>query len=103
MIEMRDPERIKRICDKLNSVWMHYPDMRLGQFLENFIYPHHMNSNGCIFYYEDDMVEEKLDEMIKKREPETHKIIKGNKKDNWKERKSHFDDDLDIVGDEYLS
>jgi uncharacterized protein YihD (DUF1040 family) len=102
VIEMRDPERIERICEKLRIVWRNHPDMRLGQFLENYIYPHHMNSNGCIFHYEDDMVERKLDELIEKRQIESYKIVGGNKKDNWRERKFHFDDNLDIIGDEFL-
>jgi hypothetical protein len=82
---MRDPKRIEKICEKLRILWTYYPDMRLGQLLENFIYPHHMNSNGCIFYYEDDMVEGKLDEMIEECQMKIYKRIQEDKRKNKKE------------------
>jgi hypothetical protein len=101
---MRDPARIKRICDKLEILWGYHPDQRLGQLLENYIFGHHSKyRDGCIFHVEDDGVERKLDELIKEREIMMFKQIQENKKEEWKERTSHFDDDLDIVGDEYNS
>ena len=30
---MRDPERIKRITEKLAEIWARYPDLRFGQLL----------------------------------------------------------------------
>jgi hypothetical protein len=32
---MREKDRIWRICDKLQNIWMRYPDQRLGQMLLN--------------------------------------------------------------------
>lgn len=56
---MRNPKRIKRITKSLEKTWSKFPDMRLGQFLETFVFGHHI-SNKCIFYTEDDEVEKKL-------------------------------------------
>lgn len=84
---MRDPERITRILDKVRNLWEKYPDMRLGQLLDNYgfsrreiierftaekikrkeSYP--QISSGpvtpLIFYLEDDELEANLDENIK--------------------------------------
>ena len=99
---MRDPARIKRICEKLDIIWSYHPDQRLGQLLENYIFGHHSKyRDGCIFHVEDDGVEKKLDELIKERQIMMFKQIQENKKEMWKERTSHFDDDLDIIGDDY--
>lgn len=35
---MRDKERIDRILNKLGKVWKKYPNQRLGQLLENYIF-----------------------------------------------------------------
>jgi len=35
---MRDKKRIKIILKKLEKLWLQYPDMRLGQLLENFVF-----------------------------------------------------------------
>lgn len=35
---MRDPKRIKNICELLEKWWMQHPDQRLGQLLENYIF-----------------------------------------------------------------
>ena len=32
---MRDPKRIPKILDRLRIVWEKYPDLRLGQLIEN--------------------------------------------------------------------
>jgi len=57
---MREQERIKRICEKLEQVWIKYPDMRLGQLIENFV---------CIpqklWQQEDNITEEILNEVLK--------------------------------------
>lgn len=57
--KLRDPNRIKRICEKLAEAWLCAPDQRLGQFLENYIFAHH--ERGCIFFQEDDITEKNLD------------------------------------------
>lgn len=54
---MRDPERIPRILNDIEEIWLHYPDMRFGQLIVNFIV------QGCennFFYQEDDITQEKL-------------------------------------------
>jgi uncharacterized protein YihD (DUF1040 family) len=53
---MRDPKRIKRICDLLRKRWSKSPDLRMGQFLANFVYGHHVD----IFFQEDDETEARL-------------------------------------------
>lgn len=32
---MRDPDRIRRMLDKIEAIWQAYPDTRLGQLLSN--------------------------------------------------------------------
>ena len=54
---MRDPERIAKILDDIEEIWLHYPDMRFGQLITNFMI------QGCgdnFFYQEDDITQEKL-------------------------------------------
>lgn len=58
---MRDPKRIDRILKLLGPEWKKYPDMRLGQFL---VYV--MNGKLDLFSVEDDEIEVKLKEFIKK-------------------------------------
>jgi len=53
---MRDPKRIKRICRLLEKQWSKVPDLRLGQFMANFIFGHHTDT----FYQEDTVSEELL-------------------------------------------
>lgn len=53
---MRDPARIPRILAKLEKLWEQYPDQRLGQLLENFVY-----GRVNLFYPEDDKAEGQLD------------------------------------------
>ena len=51
---MRDPERIPEILDKLKEVWEKYPDLRLGQLIDNVV----GRSPHPLFYIEDkDLVE----------------------------------------------
>ena len=57
---MRDFKRIKRICQVLEKKWSKVPDQRLGQFLENYVCGHHIGRSECIFYIEDDIVEDRL-------------------------------------------
>lgn len=52
---MRNPERIKRICDALYSCWIQNPDSRLGQLISNINYEY--GHSGDIFFPEDEMWE----------------------------------------------
>lgn len=54
---MRDVNRIDEMLTNLRTLWMNYPDMRLGQLLENFVF-----STDTMFYQEDDVTNEKLKE-----------------------------------------
>lgn len=51
---MRDPARIKRMCDLLAEAWARTPDQRFFQFLENYI------EGQCSFHTEDYEVEKLL-------------------------------------------
>jgi hypothetical protein len=42
----RDPARIPKLLLKLCALWEMYPDMRLGQLIENIIIHHHSNHVG---------------------------------------------------------
>jgi uncharacterized protein YihD (DUF1040 family) len=59
--EMRDPKRIKRILKLIEKIWTRYPDMRLGQLLNNFVW---IDAKG-IFYGEDDETEKMLEAYVK--------------------------------------
>lgn len=59
---MRNPKRIKRICKLLEESWLLLPDQRLGQFLSNYVYRHHVD----IFYINDKKVEKDLKDFMKK-------------------------------------
>lgn len=52
---MRDPARIDRILEKLRAYWKKYPDMRLGQIVENAT-----PEGEDVFNVEDDVVERLL-------------------------------------------
>jgi hypothetical protein len=61
---MKDLERITRIISKLEKLWKLQPNTRLGQLVEN-VKP----MNGIsLFYMEDDLMEEKIDEEIERLE-----------------------------------
>lgn len=63
---MRDIKRINRILDLIEELWSTYPDQRLGQLLENYAFKHHSAKDACcIFHYEDDGVEERLNAVLK--------------------------------------
>ena len=55
--------RIERVLNKLKKLWNEFPDQRLGQLLDNCIYGY--KSDSHTFYMEDDIVEEKLDMLLK--------------------------------------
>ena len=54
---MRDFNRIDEILTDIRTLWTNYPDMRLGQLLENFVF-----EQDTMFYQEDDVTDEKLKE-----------------------------------------
>ncbi len=63
---MRNPERIKRICKKLEKLWKKSPDMRLGQLLENYVFTHGERGDTTsirLFFQEDDETEKILEEV----------------------------------------
>ena len=65
---MRDPERIKRICKKIEELWNKAPDQRLGQLLENYVFDAGKNRGAAtcfLFYQEDDKTEKIIEEAIK--------------------------------------
>ena len=50
---MRDPNRIKTMCDRLEMIWSTVPDWRFGQLLENV--RREIAHNGRdIFFMEDE-------------------------------------------------
>lgn len=54
---MRDPKRIDKVIDKVRKVWKTYPDLRLGQLLENTA-----SWTGIdLFYVEDDVLLRELE------------------------------------------
>ena len=69
---MRDPRRIKRICEKLCIIWESMPDQRFGQLLENKIrfnqlFPSDYRESQLVPFLwgqEDDKTEEILDRII---------------------------------------
>jgi len=69
---MRDPRRIKRICEKLCIIWESMPDQRFGQLLENEIrfnqlFPFDYRESQLVPFLwgqEHDKTEEMLDRII---------------------------------------
>jgi len=57
---MIDPKRIPRLLEKIENYWTKNPDLRLGQILDNFA----TESTIPVFYYEDDLLESKLDKEL---------------------------------------
>ena len=57
---MRNKKRIKKVLDKLESVWYLFPDWRLGQLLENIA----GDKNADLFYLEDEKLMEQLEEIL---------------------------------------
>jgi hypothetical protein len=59
---MRDPQRIRRITDKLYVLWLANPDWRFGQLVSTFMArPDHW-SERRLFFQEDEVTEGQLDE-----------------------------------------
>jgi len=47
---MRDPKRIPEVLDEIKKAWERYPDLRLGQLIENIV----GRSPYPLFYIEDE-------------------------------------------------
>ena len=60
---MRDIKRIDKILNQLKHLWMRFPDQRLGQLLDNYVFGYKLDSH--LFHIEDDVVEDRLNEIIK--------------------------------------
>jgi uncharacterized protein YihD (DUF1040 family) len=56
---MRDPNRIPVILEAIRTYWEKYPDLRLGQLIDNASY----HSIADLFYVEDDVLLLALKEM----------------------------------------
>ncbi len=54
---MRDINRIKPTLKKIEEIWKQYPDLRLGQLLENVS----MEYNSSLFFMEDEDLLRKLE------------------------------------------
>ena len=70
---MRDKSRIKRICKLIETEWLRVPDQRLGQFLANYVFGHHVD----IFFQEDDMSETML--ICTQNEKNNNKVVTSTK------------------------
>ena len=67
---MRNPERIHEILEQLRSLWMEFPDQRLGQLLENYVFTNGQRGDrtSCLlFFQEDDDTKKILNKLLKKR------------------------------------
>lgn len=59
---MRDPKRIHKLCNQLADLWLsECPDMHFGQLMTYI-----MSKCDDIFYVEDDVLADRLKEIIKK-------------------------------------
>ena len=72
---MRDPKRIPEMLQALGEVWMKYPDLRLGQLVDNARF---FNEDGTtqdsripMFMVEDDLTLKGLRGMLAWKEEET--------------------------------
>ena len=64
---MRKIERIDRITQKISRLWKMFPDQRLFQLLFNYTQLGARDEIGTVkdpFYYDDDDIEEQLDNML---------------------------------------
>lgn len=61
---MRDVNRIERICHDLERLWKQHPDQRLGQLLENYVFPSIQTTQGgrtaFTWAQEDDETDKKI-------------------------------------------
>lgn len=59
----RNPKRIERIAEKLALLWKMYPDLRLGQLLENLPKPP-LRERHCVHGFEDEQWELWIDNAL---------------------------------------
>jgi uncharacterized protein YihD (DUF1040 family) len=53
---MRDPKRIPEVLDEIKKTWARFPDLRLGQLIENVV----GRSPHPLFYIEDEDLVERI-------------------------------------------
>jgi len=84
---MRNPKRIKKVCQLLENAWSRNPDQRLGQFLLNFVFGS-FGKDSHIYHKEDDEIEALLKEFIEKLDAfnELSKAEKKEKRDLYLKR-----------------
>jgi len=58
---MRDVKRIPKIMERLQKIWERYPDMRLGQLIEN-VFPNTYKDYISAYYIEDEAFIKTLEE-----------------------------------------
>lgn len=64
---MRDPQRIKTILANLEALWNKYPDQRLGQILENYVFVEGARGDQTsvkLFFQEDTKTQKILEKTI---------------------------------------
>ena len=70
-LKPRNPQRIPLILDALRTIWEKYPDYRLGQLLENFVFLDGSRGEDktsvALFAQEDDVTLQNLRKIIKER------------------------------------
>jgi len=59
----RSKERIPLILERLRKIWIRFPDLRLGQLIENVF---SCMSSSCIYYLEDDELLDEMEEFYNK-------------------------------------
>jgi len=64
---MRDPKRIDPILNQLKALWTTYPDLRLGQLMENIksTLPDKTGWGPDLFNLEDDVMEEVIQKIMR--------------------------------------
>ena len=60
---MRDPNRIRKFCNRLATAWELVPDLRFGQLLFN-IFVQIKNEGKDPFYLEDDSMIKRIEQYI---------------------------------------
>jgi len=63
---MRDPKRISNILNRLQRIWEKYPDLRLGQLIEN-VFPNTEFDYISSYYLEDFPFIETLEKFYSKK------------------------------------
>jgi len=85
---MRDPKRIDRLLQQLETAWHAFPDMRLGQLLLNVTRP---ASTSDLWNLEDDQLEQLFDSFTKlKVDPQGLRHVKRR----WDENRGDRHDDF---------